>query len=231
MSGFAYTLVVTSCNRHELLRRTLLSFIECADVHPERTVVVEDSAAPKPPWIPQSYAALGDFHWVQHGARLGQGAAIDHGYELAENDYIFHLEDDWEFTRSGPILEDSRAILRCVNKISCVVLTAHERWLLRDDLYGFPLYRPSIGGLNPAYDGISFQPGLRRTCDYRQLGLKFAGLEKEFTIQELDDAVVEMRAGQLYRERGFFMASLGIAYVAHIGDENSVYLHGRKPAQ
>lgn len=221
-----YSLAVTSCGRQELLRQTLESFCACVDVLPAMTVVAEDGPQGPSAWFWE--LPLGTRVWRPVSRREGQGVTIDRAYALVDSELLFHLEDDWLFLRRGPIIEESARILATEPQVSAVMLTGQPCWAVRDPRFSFLLHRPSATGLNPAYDGISFNPGLRRVSDYRALGVKFADYEKGMDIENMDCSVVEFYAAAEYAKRGFLMASLGENYVAHTG-ERSAYLHGRKP--
>src|SRR6185437_10616975 len=99
------TVVVTSCNRHDLLERTLKSFLQYETEHRvARILVAEDGDADPGPVC----AGLG-VEYFRTGKRLGQIALIDEAYAKVSTPYIFHLEDDWEFFRPG-FMEKSRAL-------------------------------------------------------------------------------------------------------------------------
>ena len=57
------------------------------------------------------------------GERVGQIRLIDQAYARVDTPFIFHLEDDWEFYRSG-FMEKSRALLERDPKILLVQLRA-----------------------------------------------------------------------------------------------------------
>jgi hypothetical protein len=89
----AYTLVVTSCRRFDLLEQTFRSFYAHVDVQPEELIVVEDSAETE---VKEIVDALGvPARTLIRGARLGQLHAIDHAYAHVKTPLIFHCEDDW----------------------------------------------------------------------------------------------------------------------------------------
>ena len=58
-----------------------------------------------------------NFKWLATGKRIGQMPAIDEAYRQVETEYIFHCEDDWEFTAPG-FIERSLAVLTA-NPMSC----------------------------------------------------------------------------------------------------------------
>src|SRR5262245_13221273 len=100
------TVVVTSCNRHDLLERTLDSFrIYNTYGGIKRVLVVEDGNE-DPGGVCRKY----DAELLKVGKRIGQARTIDLAYAQVDTPYIFHLEDDWEFYRSG-FIEKSKAIL------------------------------------------------------------------------------------------------------------------------
>jgi hypothetical protein len=87
------TVVLTSCQRHDLLERTLDSFHKFnTDDRVGRIIVIEDGDG-DPSEVRKKFGA----ELIRTGARLGQIAAIDRAYAQVDTPYIFHLEDDWEF--------------------------------------------------------------------------------------------------------------------------------------
>ena len=122
------TVVVTSCNRHDLLARTLASFrAHETEGRVARILVAEDGDAD-----PAAVCAqFGAEHFCT-GERVGQIRLIDQAYARVQTPYIFHLEDDWEFYRSG-FMQKSRALLERDPKILLVQLRA---W---NDTNGHPL--------------------------------------------------------------------------------------------
>ena len=100
------TLVLTSCNRFDLLERTLQS------MHPwleeiACKIIVEDSDAD--PALFERLRASG-YRIIVNGRRLGQLTSIDIAYAECRTEFILHCEDDWEFVRR-PNLEAARRIL------------------------------------------------------------------------------------------------------------------------
>src|ERR1700680_4876954 len=113
------TVVITSCQRYDLLARTLESFRKYnTDEGIARILVVEDGNG-NPSDVCERFGA----ELIRSEQRLGQVAAIDFAYSKVETPYIFHLEDDWEFYRSG-FMERSRAILEIDPSALIVLLRA-----------------------------------------------------------------------------------------------------------
>jgi SEC-C motif/Glycosyl transferase family 2 len=213
------TVVVRSCQRHDLLARTLESFLEFnTDPGVARIIVVEDGAG-DPAEVCRRFGA----ELIRSGERIGQIAAIDLAYSHVQTPYIFHLEDDWEFYRTG-FTEKSRSILESEPLTVLVWLRA---W---NDTNGHPLsfVAPdrSRGVLAPNFEGVwhgfTFNPGLRRLSDYKRLG-SFTGLNPR-PITSLGGhgrpigSQYEAEANRFYHQLGYRAVILDEAgYVRHTG--------------
>jgi hypothetical protein len=217
------TAVVTSCGRLDLLERTLDSFLNYNTFGATRIIVVEDGQM-LPSSIISRYTDR-DVLWLYTSERVGQIVAIDYAYSFVKTEYIFHLEDDWEFYASG-FIEKSIALLG-----------EHERWLqvyirAGDDLNGHPLrslhslkglkYQEVEFGYINLWHGFSFAPGLRRTSDYRLLG----SYSRHVRHDPERPGSAEASISALYRARGFRAVALadnsGHGYVRHTGDGRHV---------
>lgn len=167
-----YSLAITSCNRHDLLRRTIESFTQCVSLNPVRTVILEDGPAPEPEWLKSFSPRLGKVSWINNADRMGQSYSIDRLYSELSTEYIFWCEDDWEFHESN-FLSRSFQILRDHKEISMVALRSDwNHPLLQPGSSGGPSYEYAIaepywGGV---WGGACWNPGLRRLSDYRRFG-------------------------------------------------------------
>lgn len=186
------TLVLTSCGRYDLLARTLQS-LYTFNSHPfKEVIVVEDGV----------------------GGRVGQVEAIDYAYARVKTPYIFHCEDDWEFTRCG-FIEHSLDVLERFPLALQVWLRAH------DDTNGHPLVMlPEFSGYRTLstdhyWKGFSWNPGLRRMSDYLRLG--------SYSAHKLDtNAHTEQRVGEIYASWGYHAVILNRCHVRHLGAGRSV---------
>jgi hypothetical protein len=95
-----YSVIVTSCDRHDLLLTTLRTFFaSVGELLPFKVFIVEDS---------NKTLTLPDFgcpiEVIQHGQNKGLRNALITGYEVITktraNDFLLHLEDDWLFDTS-----------------------------------------------------------------------------------------------------------------------------------
>lgn len=208
----AITLVVTSCGRFDLLERTLRSFFLHADVLPAHVVLTEDSGA----WIPQAIIDL--VHrpcrvtTIDGVGHVGQIASIDRAYALVKTPYVFHLEDDWEFYRTGFLRESLDALERdpkCIN-----------HWLReRDDTNGHPIVGDRLRlGHNGRWNGFTFNPTLKRMSDYRKLGSYGSVAHWD----PKDPGSAEAAIGTRYRMLGYHATIAEKGYVKHIGEGRQV---------
>lgn len=215
------TLVITSCDRHSLLKQTIDSFIETTDMQPQETIIVEDSTVPQPDWIKQSrYAShLGKITWIANEARMGQIYSIDRAYAEVKTDYIFHCEDDWLFTDSTGWMRKSKDLLDKYPRIHTVLLRGNTGWHPLGDadeidknvrwLIPQPYWRNVWGG-------ITFNPGLRRTADYKKIGSY--GRHVAYGTSGLGH---EAQLSKMHLDMGYRLAVLPETIVQHTGNDCS----------
>ena len=217
------TVVVTSCNRHDLLARTLESFrAHESEGRVARILVAEDGNAD-----PASVCARFGAEYFCTGERVGQIRLIDQAYARVTTPLIFHLEDDWEFYRSG-FMQKSRVFLESDPKILLVQLRA---W---NDTGGHPVSHAApdrswgvmATGYSDCWHGFTFNPGLRRLSDYRLLG---ASYEKQprtmYVVAKTPTAALpfEVEASAFYHRLGYRAVILDEGgYVRHIGEDRHV---------
>lgn len=207
------TLVITSCGRVNLLKKTIESF-DTHNTYPiTKRIIIEDSGDVNV--YNQLQELYGDtYSIIFNEPKLGQIKSIDRAYQEIETDWIFHCEDDWEFYREG-FIENSFSVLIPNPEIIQVWLRAH------DDTNKHPILPPKLStvenvdyflldnnytdGVGENWGGFGFNPGLRRMSDYITLGSNYdkVGHEKEVS--------------QWYASRGFSAAILNKPAVRHIG--------------
>lgn len=208
------TVVVTSCERPEKLKKTIDSFLKY-NTHPiEKYIIIEDSGdqsmVEKISQIMPENSQI-----IFNVTNIGQIKSIDKAYSYVETEYIFHCENDWEFYYWG-FMEKSLEILEHNKDILQVWLRDHndtnthpiEPQIYKSGNTKFQLM--AIGALGGAWDGFSWNPGLRRLSDYKLIA-PFSQY-----IQEGDfNALTECRIGQQYRQWNFRAAILMQGYVKH----------------
>lgn len=209
------TLVVTSCGRFDLLRRTLESFMRCTDIVPKSIVVTEDSGKPgvlRP--VVEMNKTHGPFRIdvIAPVERVGQIASIDRAYALVKTPYVFHCEDDWEFYRTGFMQESLDRLEACPTLIN--------HWLReRDDTNGHPIDGDRVRtGHNGRWHGFTFNPTLKRMSDYRRLGSYGAVCAWD----PRDPGKAESLIGTKYMEMGYHATIAEQGYVRHIGEGRQI---------
>jgi hypothetical protein len=216
------TVVITSCNRHDLLARTLESFrAHESEGRVARIIVAEDGDAD-----PGPICARFGAEYFRTGVRVGQIKLIDQAYGKVTTPYIFHLEDDWEFYRSG-FMERSRMALEADPLTLLVTLRA---W---NDTNGWPLsFRAPDGswgvlafGYQRVWHNFTFNPGLRRLSDYQRLG-SYGGQKLTLNVEpRVPSAALpyEAEANKFYYSLGYRTLILNeTGFIRHIGWERHV---------
>ena len=204
-SPIQYAVVLTSCGRFDLLRRTVESFLRFADVRPLQFIIVEDSGDDK---VRDSLAGLDfPFEFVINSPPLGQDAAIDAGYARVKTPLVFHCEDDWLFFRGG-FIRESFVLLEKFPKVGVVYLRGRDeqRQLCEspyEEIEGvmFCRSRPDI---YPEMYVYAYNPGLRRLSDYRR-------------VAPLAKIGNEGMVNYVFKKLGFNSAYLEIPAVVHLG--------------
>ncbi|MEM9706815.1 MAG: glycosyltransferase [Pseudomonadota bacterium] len=211
MTDEAFTIVITSCGRFDLLRTTLASLFRTIDEAPARTILIEDSGDKG---VVDAVGDLGKFiEVIVNERKLGQMASIDRAYAMVSTPLIFHCEDDWEFYGADYIAH-SRKLLSAHRNVSMVGL--RERGTLNPLLHDLPTraldgieYYLTDPSRHPEYFSYSFNPGLRRRGDYTRLG-PFQSLGHEADVS------------YAFKKARYAMAYLENGVVRHIGDGRHV---------
>lgn len=103
------TIIVTSCDRFDLLERTLDSFFALNKYPYEAFHIHNDSVNGVPMAIIQKYS---DKNITWHsGTKRGLSASWDYLVGLVETEYLFSIEEDWLFDGNPNFIEDSINLL------------------------------------------------------------------------------------------------------------------------
>lgn len=196
---------MTSCGRQDLLEKTLESFFWFNTYPIERFIVSEDSG--KFGINHELQLMYPDIEFINDGVKQGQIKSIDSMYKTIDTKYVFHMEDDWEFYRSG-FIEYSMAKLESNSKIINV-------WLReKDDTNGHPNYNGLMDLNYRGWHGFTFNPTLKRLKDYKRIGSY--GKYGRFNPDRPHES--EKRIGKVYRNLGYHAEISEIGFVKHIGD-------------
>jgi|TARA_B100000767_G_scaffold274963_1_gene309800 hypothetical protein len=233
------TFILTSCGRLDLLERTLDSFFKFNTAEIERYIITEDSADPEvfkacETLNKEKYDSKLEF--IFNHKKLGQSRSIDAAYATIDTEYIFHLEDDYEFYRSGfieiskDLLESRPEILQGwlqskkdgqVNVICPKVFKTNKgtsfRYVMPVSFYtGRIIEGKKEVVIN--YYGFTYRPTLKRLKDYLELG---NGGYTQYGLEHLVDYA--------YRDMGYRIVSLterdDDGYVNHTGWDDRVKDH------
>jgi hypothetical protein len=182
------TFFLTSCKRHDLLKICLETFNEFNTYPIDRGIIIEDSDMDIE-WCRDILTQIPNLELINTGGRKGQIRNIDRCFATIDTKYVFHCEDDFQFTKAG-FIEPSIKILeaepRCIN----VWLTPYEDgW--KDPNGGHYHYfnpdRTPIEHVQHELDGIkywnvnnpiigewglgfTFQPAIHRVDDWKRYG-------------------------------------------------------------
>lgn len=209
--------VVTSCRRFDLLEKTLKSFLEHNDYPLDELIVIEDSddrgIYGVEPLLEGTRHRI-----IFNGKNIGQIASIDKAYADITSDYIFHMEDDWLFTRKGFI---ARAVAILEQERQAILVTVRDdadmpRYVrsLRTRRAGTASYKLAFPELHFLWHTFTFNPGLRRTEDYRAISGGYVALGDEASLS------------RHYKAENRDMAWLIGGGVRHTGDARSNYGSG-----
>lgn len=168
------SIMITSCGRFELLKRTLES-LDKFNTYPIRKVYITEDSGQQGVFncLPESWRQYTKIYVNE--AKLGQLASIDLAYGDIETEWVFHCEDDWEFYRPG-FIEDSIALLTEDQQALQVWLRSAAHDLAIHSPYVYLSDRRNIKNIffyklnseKEDWQGFSFNPGLRRLADYKK---------------------------------------------------------------
>jgi len=216
------TLIITACDRNDLLERTLKSFVEF-NTYPIKKLVIRDDCGLKN--VYDNMCALIVSLKLPFGVdilppgQLGQGKSIDTLMSYVKTPYVFHSEEDWSYYKPS-FIEKSMEVLAENPKISHVWIRppegmVHPRW--SDEEYKTKKskipYRLVKRSANT--NAWSFNPHLARISDYTKTYCQIKDMRPE---TRGEDAI-----GIYYRDLGFETAWLLEGYVKHIGGDKSTF--------
>ncbi len=218
-------MVLTSCDRWDLLRNTLESLIarNCGGVRFTHTIIIEGSGRQdKPEWWAenvQRYSSyFGKIEWIANEGRRGQIYSIDRAYSQVRTDYIFHCEDDWQFVRTADFLARSQRILERYPQIIQVSLRGNDcnghPNIGQPPFEGFQIQMPYWNG---GWGGINFNPGLRRLSDYQKIGSY-----GRYTTYGITGLGHELKLSRMMLDAGYRIAVLDEVVAVHTGGTCSV---------
>ncbi len=209
------TFCITSCNRFDLLERTIDSFLKLNKYPIKKYILNEDSGNTEIiNKILNKYGNL--FHIIRNPKNEGLLKSVDNLYKLVETEYIFHTEDDWYFQSNSNFITDSLEILENNKNIHQIWLRKNipNEWIepkIIDNKYQIIKY-PHLGG----WCGFSFNPGLRRKSDYLKMFPE--GYNKHKISNDI--GICELECNNIAALNGYRAAILTNPTCVHIGIGN-----------
>jgi glycosyltransferase involved in cell wall biosynthesis len=218
------TLVVTSYNRIDLLKRTIESFNR-VNTYPVNVIIIDDSGNEQ---IHRSIrATYPEYKLILNEKNIGLVESIDKAYAEVTTPYIFHSEDDFQYTRSGFIEESLKLMeseptifrvgIRGQTHIDSLDSQVYLSGGVKYKLAKFYSWDIEAHG-NQFWHGFGFQCGMIRKCHY--------DLVKPYTQYSTPDEFItirECRIGLAYYDLKLSAVSLIEDYAIHTGGKRSTY--------
>ena len=214
------TTFVLSCNRLDVLAKTLSSFFETQD-YVTKMVILDDSAEPGVyEHLVEEYGDICDV--ICFPRNRSQWFAMDFMVSYCDSEYIFYLEDDWELLKPG-YLNQSKQILQKYRDVGVVDtswrtfefqgIDSYHKGLVDDMFYWKKPWKITDGHV--AWHAWVGSPNLRRRDDLIMLGR----VEKWHNEWNID---------RKFTALGFKGVYLNGEYSRHLGDKCSK-MDGKRP--
>lgn len=164
------TVCLTSCNRFDLLQKTLDIFFKLNKYPIDRFIITEDSADYNMKnKILSTYGNKVEL--IFNEKNLGLYKSIDNMYNSVNTEYIFHMEDDWIVGPHPNFIKDSMDILderSDINQVWIRSISEFPQWIEPEiNTTSTKVdYRLVMRNHLGSWSGFSFNPGLRRKSDY-----------------------------------------------------------------
>lgn len=158
------TVIVTSCDRFDLLNKTLESFFKLNNYPIVAFHIHNDSITPVPEEVKQRWAEKGVI-WHE-GVKRGLSGAWDYLVDLVETEYFFNIEDDWEFFGNPNFIEDSIELLDLVDQVWIRAESDHRHPLLETTVK-YKRNNFKLVACDGDWCGFTFNPGVRELSIWR----------------------------------------------------------------
>lgn len=148
-------IICTSCDRFDLLEKTLDSFFRLNKYPYISFDIHNDSINPVPYELKLKYQHFG-IVWHE-GVKRGLSASWDYLVSLVKTEYFFNLEDDWLFDGNSDFIQESIDLLQSFDQVWIRDLLDHkQKYQSVND--------SKIVYITPTKDwcGFTFNPSVRR---------------------------------------------------------------------
>lgn len=168
---------ITSCNRIDLLEKTLFSFSSLNNFKIDEFLISDDSGSKIiAETLDNNYGK--EFKIIHNETQLGLSKSLDNLFKNVKNEFVFHCEDDWFFESNPNLVQDSLDILKEFPNIHQVYVRhqknnphpSHEEILTTKSGVKFKLVTQNFTSSSThTWNGFSWNPGLRRKSDYNKM--------------------------------------------------------------
>jgi hypothetical protein len=221
-------MIITSCDRRDLLERTINSFEEYAPNTISEIIIAEDGAGDNS-FVKDLIKTIPKITLMNQATRVGQLENIYQAYEAVSTPYVFHCEEDWLFT-SPNFITDSLTVLENFKNCGMVHLRSHDELAgqICEEFVNPTKYE--IGAITywKIHEylkwGYSYNPGLRRLEDYRNYDYYKNVLRPNHgVLSNFPGWEVEIYNTANYKQHGMWFACLDPkGSVTHIGGDRHV---------
>ena len=188
-------------------------------------IIIEDSCSKE--MHKQLCDLYPDYTLILNGKNQGLINNIDRAYSLVKTKYVFHSEDDWEYTKPG-FMEQSLNVIEHNHMIMQVWITGNvHNQKLETTVYnnsGVPYQLAIFGEANitPSdqhlWHGFTLNPGLRSMRIYKE-----AAPWSQWSTDKDFLALRECKIGEEYLRKGYRAAVLRDTYCVHTGGGQSTW--------
>jgi FkbM family methyltransferase len=213
------TVVLTACNRPDLLEKTLDSFFEMNTYPIKRFIIIDDGMNfGCNDFVKTKYEF--PIEIIYNDPKLFQIKSIDKVYSIVDTKYIFHMEEDWLFLKKG-FIEDSMKVLEADDNILQVWLrgiddeTANHPW--EEGVYTIDELNMVLLKYTGIWNGFSFNPGLKRYSDWKKLRYRYDGCDRITPAEQSGGVTLECDISVEYAKRGMIAMRFLESYITHIG--------------
>jgi hypothetical protein len=213
------TVILTACDRADLLEKTLDSFFKMNTYPLKRFIIIDDGMNfGCNDFVKEKY----DFpiELIYNNPKLFQIKSIDYAYSLVDTEYIFHMEEDWNFLKPG-FIEDSMEVLEEDPNILQVWLRGIDDKTLQHpyspDLYEVNNKRLVLNQYSGMWGGFSFNPGLNRLSDWKSFPDGYNGCNRITPDDITGGVTLECDISVEYMKRGKITMRFVESYIEHIG--------------
>jgi glycosyltransferase involved in cell wall biosynthesis len=216
------TVVLTACNRPDLLDRTMESFVQNNTYPIKEFIIIDDGLVEGcNDFLKDKYDL--PFTFLYNTVKLAQIRSIDLAYSRVKTPYIFHMEEDWLFLLPG-FIEKSMEIMETDPNVVTVWLRSPQDKTLQHP-YSEETYKTKNGTEykkchvfypNGIWNGFTLNPSLKRVKDYDRVK-PYQQLPRITPYQQSGNNPLECDISVAYAQLGYYAVTLLDQYIEHIG--------------